>query len=90
MKITKIKDYANDDSTNTLHRISAITSEGCIVSEREYQYEGEDENSRTFGETLTAVEMILQVPTFNTEEQVFRTSESLKEPTAEELTLVED
>lgn len=90
MRVTKIHDYADDDSTNTLQRISAITTEGCIVSEREYEYEDGDENSKTFGETLTGVEMILQVPELNLEDQVYRTLESLRETPAEELTLVED
>lgn len=90
MRVTKIRDYADDDSTNTLQRISAITSEGCIVSEREYKYEDEDENSKTFGETLTGTEVILQVPELNTEEQVYRTLESLQETMADELTLVEN
>lgn len=90
MRVTKVRDYADDDSTTTLQRISAITSEGCIVSEREYEYEDEDENSRTFGETLTGVEMILQVPELNLEDQVYRTLESLRETPAAELTLVED
>jgi len=84
MRVTKVRDYADDDSTNTLQRISAITTEGCIVSEREYEYEGSG------GETLTGIEMILQVPELNTEEQVYRTLESLRETKADELTLVED
>ena len=90
MRVTKMRDYADDDSTSTSHRISAITTEGCIVSEREYEYEDENEDSRTFGETLTGVEMILQVPELNLDDQVYRTLESLQETLAEELTLVED
>lgn len=90
MRVTKVRDYADDDSTNTLQVISAITSEGCVISEREYEYEDADKNSKTFGEILTGVEMILQVPELNLEDQVYRTLESLRETPAEELSLVED
>lgn len=89
MRITEMKDYADDDNTQTLHIISAVTSEGCVVSEREFEYEDEDENSKTFGQTLIGIEMILQ--TASIEDQVLRTLEELaEEVTADELSLVEN
>lgn len=90
MRVTKVDDYANDDSTNTLRKISAITSEGCIVSERKYKYKDTDENSLSFGQTLTGTEVILQVPEIDLDTQVYRTLESLQETVAKELTLIED
>ena len=91
MKVTKVKDYAEDESTTTLQIISAVTAQGCVISEREYEYEVEDENDIDFGATLTGIEITLSVPKLDTEEQVFRTLEELaEETTAEELTLVED
>ncbi len=90
MKVTKVDDFANDDSTNTLRKINAITSEGCIVSEREYEYEDTDEDSLSFGQTLTGTEVILQVPEIDLDTQVYRTLESLLETTTEELVLIED
>ena len=89
MKITEQKDYADDDSTVTLRTILAVTSEGCGVIEREFEYEDEDENSKTYGETLTGVETILEM--VDLDEQVLRTLEELSEEVvADELTLVED
>ncbi len=86
-----IKDYAEDESTTTLQVISAVTAEGCVISEREYEYEVEDENDIDFGATLTGIEITLSVPTLDTEEQVYRTLEELaEETTAEDLSLVED
>jgi len=91
MKVTKVKDYAEDESTTTLQIISAVTPEGCVISEREYEYQDEDENSRTFNQKLTGIEITLSVPILDTEEQVYRTLEELaNEVSAEELTLVED
>lgn len=91
MKITKVRDYAEDESTQTVQVISAVTAEGCIIFEREYEYEEEDENSIDFGETLMGTEITMSVPTLDTEEQVYRTLAELAEETlAEELTLVED
>jgi len=87
MKVTKVRDYASDDSTDTVQKISAITSEGCIVSEREYEYTDEDENSLSFGQTLTGTEFILQVPEIDLDTQVYRTLESLQEDETEELAL---
>lgn len=82
MRITKIHDYADDESTQTLQIIRAITSEGCVISEREYEYVEEDENDINFGETLTGIEITMSVPKLNTKKQVYRT--------LEELALVED
>lgn len=91
MRNVKIHDYAEDDSTQTMQIISAVTAEGCIISEREYEYEEEDENSINFGKTLTGIDITLSVPQIDTEAQVYRTLEELAEQiTAEELTLVED
>jgi len=91
MKVTKVKDYAEDESTQTLQIISAVTPQGCVISEREYEYEVDDENDIDFGATLTGIEITLSVPILDTEEQVYRTLEELaEETTAEELTLVED
>jgi len=91
MKVTKVKDYAEDESTTTLQVISAVTQEGCVISEREYEYEVEDENDIDFGATLTGTEITMSVPFLDTDEQVYRTLEELAEEVdAEELTLVED
>lgn len=91
MKITKIHDYAEDEDTQTLQVISAVTAQGCVISEREYEYEVEDEDNIDFGATLTGIEITLSVPCLNTEEQVYRTLEELaEEVTSEELTLVEE
>ncbi len=91
MKVTKVKDYAEDESTTTLQIISAVTPEGCVISEREYEYEVEDENDINFGATLTGTEITLSVPILDTEEQVYRTLEELaQEVSADELSLVED
>ena len=92
MKITKVHDYAEDEDTQTLQVISAVTAEGCVISEREYEYEVEDENDINFGNTLTGTEITMSVPILDTDEvQVYRTLEELaEETTAEELTLVED
>ena len=91
MKVTKVKDYAEDESTTTLQIISAVSLEGCIISEREYEYEVDDENDIDFGATLTGKEITLSVPVLDTEEQVYRTLEELAvEISADELTLVED
>ena len=91
MKVTKVKDYAEDESTTTLQIISAVTAEGCVISEREYEYEVEDENDIDFGATLTGIEITLSVPALDTEEQVYRTLEELaEETTAEDLSLVEE
>jgi hypothetical protein len=92
MKVTKVKDYAEDESTTTLQIISAVTAEGCVISEREYEYEVEDENDIDFGATLTGIEITLSVPVLDdTEEQVYRTLEELaEETTAEDLSLVEE
>jgi len=89
MKITDCKDFEDDDSTVTVRTILGVTSEGCGVIEREFEYEDEDENSRTFGETLTGLETILEM--VDLDEQVLRTLEELSEEiTADDLTLVED
>ncbi len=91
MKVTNIKDYAEDESTMTVQIISAVTPEGCVISEREYEYEVEDENSIDYGATLTGTEITMEVPFLDTEEQVYRTLEELAEEIdTEELTLVED
>ena len=91
MRITKVHDYADDESTQTLQVISAVTNEGCIISEREYEYVEEDENDINYGLTRTGTEITMSVPRLDIEEQVFRTLEELAdEITAEELTLVED
>jgi len=91
MRITNVKDYAEDETTTTVQVISAVTQEGCIISEREFEYEVKDENSIDFGETLTGIEITMEVPVLDTEEQVYRTLEELAEEiTSEELTLVED
>ena len=91
MKIINVKDYAEDESTTTVQVISAVTQEGCIISEREFEYEVKDENSIDFGATLTGIEITMEVPVLDTEEQVYRTLEELAEEiTSEELTLVED
>ncbi len=89
MKITKQKDYADDDSTVTVKTILGVTSEGCGVIEREFEYEDEDENSKTFGETLTGIETILEM--VDLDAAVLRTLEELAEEVdGDELTLVED
>lgn len=83
MKIREQKNYEDDDSTVTVRTILGVTSEGCGVIEREFEYE--DEN----GETLTGVETILEM--VDLDEQVLRTLEELGEGvTSDELTLVED
>lgn len=84
MKVTKVKDYAEDESTTTLQVISAVTNEGCIISEREYEYEEEDENSRDFGKTLNGTEITMSVPCIDTEAQVYRTLEDLAAETDSE------
>ena len=91
MKVTKIRDYAEDENTTTLQVISAVTPQGCVISEREYEYEVEDENDIDFGATLTGIEITMEVPFLDNDAQVYRTLEELaEEVTAEELTLVED
>lgn len=82
MRITKIHDYAEDESTQTLQIISAVTTEGCIVSEREYEYKIEDENDINFGKTLVGTDITLSAPYLDTKAPVLRT--------LEELTLMED
>lgn len=90
MKV-KIHDYADDESTQTLQVISAVSAEGCVIAEREYEYVEEDENNINFGATLMGTEITLSVPYLDIEAQVYRTLEELAEETlADELTLVED
>lgn len=90
MKVTKHKDYTDDISTVTVQTILGVTSEGCAVTEREFEYEDKDENSRTFGQTLTGIETILEMVSLD--DQVLRTLEELSdEPfSADDLTLIED
>lgn len=87
MKVTKVHDYAADESTQTVQVISAVTKEGCIVTEREFEY-----TDLGTGAVQVGTEITLEVPHLNTEEQVYRTLEDLaaSEITADEMTLVED
>lgn len=90
MKITSTHDYADDSDTQTVEVITGVTTEGCIVSEREYVYQEEDTL-----EIKTGIEITLAVPQMDLEDQVFISLEQLRAEaedslTAEELTLVED
>ena len=44
MKITSTHDYADDSDTQTVEVITSVTTEGCIVSEREYAYHARNQD----------------------------------------------
>jgi hypothetical protein len=68
----QVKDYSDDDSTHTLAIITNVSEHDCFISEREYTYIEEDTL-----EVKTGLEVILEVPTLDTDEQVYRSLEDL-------------
>jgi len=75
MKITNVKDYSQDDSTQTVECISAVTEHNCIVMERKYTYM--EDNDPTM-EIKTGLEITLTVPNLSLEDQVYRSLEDLR------------
>ena len=76
MKITNVKDYSQDDSTQTVECISAVTEHNCIVMERQYTYMEDDDPTM---EIKTGLEITLTVPNLDLEDQVYRSLEDLRE-----------
>ena len=76
MKITEIKDYSEDDSTQTVEQISGVTEHNCVVMNREYTYIEEDDPTL---EIKIGLEIILEVPERDLDEQVYRSLEDLRE-----------
>ena len=74
MKIIEMKDYADDDSTQTLETVSAVTEHNCIVSERLYSYV-EDETL----EVKTCLDVTLEVMQLDIDDRVYRSLEDLRE-----------
>lgn len=74
MKIIKMKDYADDDSTQTLETVSAVTEHNCIVSERLYSYV-EDGTL----EVKTCLDVTLEVMQLDIDDRVYRSLEDLRE-----------
>ena len=74
MKIIKMKDYSDDDSTQTLETVNVVTEQNCIVEERLYSYLEEDTLEVKHG-----LEITLEVPKLDLDDLVYRTLEDLRE-----------
>lgn len=71
----EVKDYSEDDTTQTLSIITDVTEHDCLVSEREYTYIEEDDPTL---EVKQGVEIVLE--TLSTDDDpVYRSLEELRE-----------
>lgn len=74
MQRKQVKDYSDDDSTQTLSIITDVTEHDCLVSEREYTYIEEDDPTL---EVKQGVEITLE--TLSSEnDPVYRSLEDLR------------
>jgi len=74
MKVLNMKDYSDDDSTQTLETVNIVTEHNCIVDERLYSYL-EDETL----EVKHGLEITMEVPKLELDDQVYRSLEDLRE-----------
>ena len=79
MKVIKMKDYSDDDSTQTLETFAVVTEHNCIVEERLYTYLEDDTAIVKHG-----LEITLEVPKLELDDLVYRTLEQLREETERE------
>ena len=71
----EVKDYSEDDTTQTLSIITDVTEHDCLVSEREYTYIEDDDPTL---EVKQGVEIILE--TLSTDDDpVYRSLEELRQ-----------
>ena len=74
-----MKDYSEDDSTQTLETFAVVTEHNCIVEERLYTYLEDDTAIVKHG-----LEITLEVPKLELDDLVYRTLEQLREETERE------
>ena len=74
MKVIEMKDYSDDDSTQTLETFAVVTEHNCIVDERLYTYLEDDTAILKHG-----LEITLEVPQLDLEDQVYRSLEDLRD-----------
>ena len=74
-----MKDYSDDDSTQTLETFAVVTEHNCIVEERLYTYLEDDTAIVKHG-----LEITLEVPKLELDDLVYRTLEQLREETERE------
>jgi hypothetical protein len=71
----EVRDYSEDDTTQTLSIITDVTEHDCLVSEREYTYIEDDDPTL---EVKQGVEIILE--TLSTDDDpVYRSLEELRQ-----------
>lgn len=77
----QIKDYSEDDTTQTLSIITDVTEHDCLVSEREYTYIEDDDPTL---EIKQGVEIVLETLSSD-DDPVYRSLEELRESVEQEV-----
>lgn len=77
----QIRDYSEDDTTQTLSIITDVTEHDCLVSEREYTYIEDDDPTL---EIKQGVEIVLETLSSD-DDPVYRSLEELRESVEQEV-----